>query len=75
MKVIIESLNKIPMFADINLRELADIKAPERAFLSVYIAGKHSLVDFEKRLHRTRNMLKGGAIGRNHSIKLVWSMK
>ena len=38
------------------------MKAPERAFLSVYIAGKHSLVDFEKRLHRTRNMLKGGGI-------------
>ncbi len=50
------------MFADINLRELADIKAPGRAFLSVYIAGRHSLVNLEKRLHRVRNMLKGGGI-------------
>ena len=50
------------MFADINLRELADIKAPERAFLSIYIAGRHSLGELEKRLNKARNMLKGGGI-------------
>jgi peptide chain release factor subunit 1 len=50
------------MFTDINLRELADIGAPERAFLSIYIAGRHSLVSLEKRLHKVRKMLKGGRI-------------
>jgi peptide chain release factor subunit 1 len=50
------------MLADINLRELADVKAPERAFLSVYISGRHSLADLEKRLHKMRNMLKGNGI-------------
>ena len=50
------------MFADIDLSKLADMKAPERAFLSVYIEGKHSLVNLEKRLRNVRYMMKGGTI-------------
>ena len=50
------------MFTDIDLRELANMKAPERAFLSLYIAGRHSMADLEKRLHKIGNMLKGGGI-------------
>jgi peptide subunit release factor 1 (eRF1) len=50
------------MFKDIDLRELADMKAPERAFLSLYIAGRHSMADLEKRLSKIGNMLKGGGI-------------
>lgn len=46
------------MFADIDLRELADIKAPERAFLSVYINSRHSMANLEKRIHKVRSMLK-----------------
>lgn len=50
------------MFADIDLRELADMKAPERAFLSLYIAGRHSMINLEKRLHKVRNMFQGSGI-------------
>lgn len=50
------------MFTDIDLRELANMKAPERAFLSLYIAGMHSMVNLEKRLHKVRNMLKSSGI-------------
>jgi peptide chain release factor subunit 1 len=50
------------MLTDIDLRELANMKAPERAFLSLYIAGRHSMADLEKRLHKIGNMLKGSSI-------------
>ena len=38
------------------------MKAPERAFLSLYIANRHSIIDLEKRLQKVRNMLKGSGI-------------
>jgi peptide chain release factor subunit 1 len=50
------------MFTDIDLRELANMKAPERAFLSLYIAGRHSMADLEKRLNKIRNVLKEGGV-------------
>jgi len=42
------------MFADVDLRKLAEMTAPERTYLSVYIAGGHSLGDLEKKFHKVR---------------------
>jgi peptide chain release factor subunit 1 len=50
------------MFADVDLRKLAEMTAPERTYLSVYIAGRHSLGDLEKKFRKVRSMLKGGGI-------------
>lgn len=48
------------MFADVDLRELAKKTAPERAFLSVYLAGPQSVPELEKRFQKRRRVLKGG---------------
>ena len=45
------------MFADIDLRELAEVTASERAFLSVYLAGPRSVATLEKELKRLRRAL------------------
>jgi peptide chain release factor subunit 1 len=50
------------MFANVDLKKLAEMTAPERTYLSVYIAGAHSLGDMEKKFHKIRSMLKGGAL-------------
>jgi hypothetical protein len=50
------------MFADVDLKKIAEMTAPERTYLSVYIAGGHSLGDLEKKFHKVRSMLKGGGI-------------
>lgn len=50
------------MFADVDLRKLAEMTSPERTYLSVYIAGGHSLRNLEKKFHKVRSMLKGGGI-------------
>jgi hypothetical protein len=44
------------MFADVDLRKLAEMMSPERTYLSVYIAGRHSLRDLEKKFHKIRSM-------------------
>jgi hypothetical protein len=46
------------MFADIDLRRLAEMTAPERAFLSVYLAGPRSAGELEKRFQKMRRVFK-----------------
>jgi peptide chain release factor subunit 1 len=48
------------MAADLDLRTLAGITAPERAFLSVYLAGPHSVPALDRRFQKVRLVLKGG---------------
>ncbi len=48
------------MSSDVDLRKLAEITAPERAFLSVYLAGRRSVAELEKRFQKLRRVLKGG---------------
>ncbi len=47
------------MFADIDLRALADMTSSERAFLSVYLAKPSSVADLEKRFRKVRRVLSG----------------
>lgn len=47
------------MFADVDLRALAEISSHERAFLSVYLARPSSAADLEKRFRRVRRVLSG----------------
>jgi peptide chain release factor subunit 1 len=49
------------MSANLDLRELAEMTAPERAFLSVYLAGPHSVPQLERKFREVRRVLKGGA--------------
>ena len=53
------------MFADIDLRKLAETSGPERAFLSVYLATPQSVAGLEKRFQKLRRVLKGGAAGKD----------
>ena len=48
-------------FGDVDLRLLADITAPERAFLSVYLAGPQSVPNLEGRFQKSRRVLSGPA--------------
>ncbi|MCK4625846.1 MAG: hypothetical protein KAV00_11080, partial [Phycisphaerae bacterium] len=50
------------MFADVDLRKLAEVTAPERAFLSVYISGPKSAAELEKKFQKIRRVLKGGRV-------------
>jgi peptide subunit release factor 1 (eRF1) len=45
------------MFADINLRELAGITAPERSFLSLYLSGPESVDELDRSFERLRKVL------------------
>jgi len=47
------------MFADIDLRDLAEISGLVRAFLSIYLATPKSAVNLEHDLKRMRRVLKG----------------
>ena len=48
-------------FGHVDLRQFADITAPERAFLSVYIAGPQSAPNLEGRFQKARRVLTGAA--------------
>jgi len=48
-------------FADVDLRKLAELSGPERAFLSVYLAEPQSVRGLSGTFRRMRNALKGGA--------------
>ena len=48
------------MFADVDLRKLAEMTAQERVFLSVYLAGPHSATELGKRFQKVRRVLRGG---------------
>jgi peptide chain release factor subunit 1 len=43
-----------------DLKKLAEMSTPERAFLSVYLAGPHSTAGLEKKCERIRRLLKTG---------------
>ena len=47
------------MFADVDLRELAELTAPERTFLTVYLESPRSLKGPNKQLDRLRPALSG----------------
>ena len=48
-----------------DLKELADITTPDRAFLSIYLSGSHSVTDIEKKLNKLRRVLKPGQMGKD----------
>ena len=48
------------MFADVDLRELSELTAPDRAFLSIYLAGPSSVDDLESQIARLSRSLKAG---------------
>lgn len=43
-----------------DLKELAEMSTSERAFLSVYLAGPHSVAGLEKKFERIRHLLRTG---------------
>lgn len=47
------------MFSDVNLRKLTEMTSPERAFLSVFLAGPQSVGELGKRSQKVRRVLKG----------------
>jgi len=65
------------MFTDVDLRQLAELTAPERAFLSVYLARPRSVAELDRRLKAVRRVLKGGEAERDErehfdeNVKLV----
>jgi hypothetical protein len=56
------------MFADIDLRKLAEMTAPERAFLSVYLAGPRSAAELENKFQKMRRVLN---LGWSHLFSLI----
>jgi len=53
------------MFADIDLRALAEMTAPERAFLSVYLSGPRSAGELSKKFTAIRRLLSGDGPARD----------
>ncbi len=51
------------MFADVDLRALAELTAPERAFLSVYLSGPQSVRSLAGRFEQLRRALRRGGPG------------
>ena len=51
----------VKKFADVDLRQLAEVTAPERAFLSVYLAGPRSVADLEEKFRKACRVLTSGA--------------
>jgi peptide chain release factor subunit 1 len=51
------------MFAEVDLRELAELTAPERAFLSVYLSGPPSVRSLAGRFEQLRRALRRGEPG------------
>jgi peptide chain release factor subunit 1 len=47
------------LFTDADLRKLAEMAAQERVFLSVFLAGPHSVSELEAGFRRVRHALKG----------------
>ena len=62
------------MFNNIDLRELAQISGPERAFLSLYLANKESYGGLKGRIDTLRALLKDDAAETEHfeeNLKIV----
>ena len=43
---------------NVNLKKLAEMMAPERTFLSIFISGAHSIPELKKKLNKLRRVLK-----------------
>ena len=63
------------MFADIDLRKLAEMTAPERAFLSTYLAGPRSTAELEKKFQKMRRVLKGGGAEKDERVHFDENVK
>ena len=46
------------MFNQIDLRKLAELSAPDRAFLSLYLSGPAAMAALDKRIRTDRSLLK-----------------
>lgn len=53
------------MFAGVDLRKLADLRARERAVLSLYLSGPDALERLEKRFRKIRSSFPDGPVGRD----------
>lgn len=66
------------MFADINLKELAEITAPERSFLSLYLSGPDSVYELDRSFRRLRKVLsknngeKDERVQFDENVKMVY---
>ena len=60
-----------------DLKKLAEMPTAERAFLSVYLGGPHSVDELEKKFERIRRLLKTGGTEKdekeyfNDNVRLV----
>lgn len=54
------------MLQDIDLRELAEMEGPERAFVSAYLTGQEGLRAVEARAKKIRAMLKEDSDTKTH---------
>lgn len=54
------------MFADIPLRELADLQAPERAFVSVYLSSPNAISELDARIATAQHLLGDHPEEREH---------
>jgi len=52
------------MFIDVNLRKLAEMTSPERAFLSAFLAGPQSAAEIGNTFQKLRRALKGNPAGK-----------
>jgi hypothetical protein len=48
----------VTILLNLDLKKLAEMTAPERTFLSIYLSGSHSLPELEKKLNKLRRVLK-----------------
>lgn len=61
-------------FADLDLKELADLEAPERAFLTLYLSGSDSVGALEAKFKEIRALLEGNEAEVEHfeqNLKLL----
>ncbi|MHC4661251.1 MAG: baeRF10 domain-containing protein [Planctomycetota bacterium] len=62
------------MLKDVNLRELAEATAPDRAFLSLYLSNAAAFESLQKRIRKTKSLLKDNRDEREYfdeNMKLV----
>ena len=43
---------------NLDLKKLAEMTAPERTFLSIFLSGSHSITELEIKLNKLRRVLK-----------------
>jgi rubrerythrin len=62
------------MFSDIDLRALAELSGPERAFVSLYLSGQDAMQSLEQRVRKVRAMLSDNPVEVEHfdeNMKLI----